>query len=336
MLWARLAGRALKTRFVDHQPFVLSHLITGRCNADCRTCLWKMPADARVDELTTAQVEALYRDAAGAGFRALVLWGGEPLLRPDVGKVLHTARAAGLNTTLITNGWWLRDRADEVMPWVDRLMLSVDAIGSRHDDIRRLPGLFARLDAGLTYVRQAHRRVVVIVTAVLSRLNTDQLDAIAEYGRRLADHVSFQAMDVTDYGHARRTLDLCRIRLEPDEEAALAGRIALLRRRGFPVRDSNHYLAKLGPAGGRYRCHFKKVCLRVEPNGDVLDCTQVGVPLANALETSIPALVASPAFQEFQQRAERCHRCRDFAVVETSHLWEGRPEALWRALRSLA
>ncbi len=133
----RLALKALRTRFVDQRPFILSHLLTARCNADCQTCLWKMPASSRVDELSTEEVEALYREAAAAGFRALVMWGGEPMLRPDAGRLMRCAHELGLSTTLITNGWWLSERSNEVLPWTDRLLVSVDGPAAVHDEIRR-------------------------------------------------------------------------------------------------------------------------------------------------------------------------------------------------------
>lgn len=336
MLSSRLVLKALRTRFVDQAPFILSHLLTARCNADCATCLWKMPAAARVDELTTDEVVALYRDAATAGFQVLVLWGGEPLLRSDTGIVLRAGKEAGLGTTMITNGWWLESRASEVAPWLNRLMVSVDAIGDRHDQIRRLPGLFERLERGLARLRQAYPHVDVIVNAVLSRLNADQIEAIAKFGKRYGTHVTFQGMDVSDYGYAHRSLDLARVQLAPHEEAEVAARIARLRRGGYPVRDSNAYLARLGPGAGRYRCHFKKVCLRVEPNGDVLDCTQTGLALANVREVALRDLVRRRPFRDFQRRAETCNRCRDAAPIEISHMWEGRVEAIWNAVRSLA
>lgn len=336
MLSARLVLKALQTRFVDQRPFILSHLVTARCNADCLTCLWKQPADARTDELNTDDVIALYREAARAGFQALVLWGGEPLLRRDTGALVRAAAEAGLTTTMITNGWWLRERADEVMPWLRRIMVSVDGIGDRHDRIRRLPGLFRRLDAGVKYVRQRYPDVVVIINAVLSRLNSDQLDAIAAYGHHLGAHVTFQGMDTTDYGFALRTIDLDRVQLSAEEERMLAVQVGMLRTRGLPVRDSNSYLHKLGRARCDFRCHFKKVCLRVEPNGDVLDCTQKGVPIANVRTAALGNLMRSAGFRDFQGRAERCHQCRDAAVVEISHMWEGRVEAIWNAVRSIA
>jgi len=335
MLTVRLVRKALRTRFVDQAPFILSHLLTGRCNADCATCLWKMSADARVDELTTEEVVSLYRDAAAAGFQVLVLWGGEPLLRSDTGAVLRAAREAGMATTMITNGWWLESRADEVAPWLNRLMVSVDAIGARHDEIRRSPGLFDRLELGLARVRKVYPDVDIIINGVLSRLNADQVEAIAEFGNHYGAHVTFQGMDVSDYGHAERSLDLAHVQLTPDEEAKVAARIIQLRHSGYPVRDSNSYLARLGRDTGRYKCHFKKVCMRVEPNGDVLDCVEDGVALANVREVALGDLMRRRQFRDFQRRAEACNRCRDAAPIEVSHIWEGRIEAIWNAVKSL-
>ena len=336
MLTARVVLKALRTRFIDQRPFILSHLITARCNADCVTCLWKRPANAATEELGTAEIQSLYRDAAATGFRFLVLWGGEPLLRADTGDVLRTARESGLKTTLITNGWWLARRADEVLPWADRLMVSVDGIGERHDEVRRMPGLFERLEEGIARARRDYPAVSVVVNTVLSRLNLDQIEGIAELGRRYGTRVSFQAMDETDYGYGTRKPGLGSVQLDGDQAAEAASRIADLRQRRYPVTDSNAYLDRIGPDAAAWRCHFKKVCLRIEPNGDVLDCTRDAVALSNASRCPLRQFTRSDEFTEFLARAERCNRCRDYAVVEISHLWEGKVEALWNAVRTLS
>ena len=329
---ARLVLKALRTRFVDERPFVLSHLLTARCNADCATCLWKMPADARVSELDTAQVARLYRDAADAGFRELVLWGGEPMVRLDVGPALQAARAVGLETTLITNGWWLAERAHEVLPHTGRLLVSIDAMGARHDTIRRCPGLFERLDRGLAAARAHYPRTRVVIITVLSRLSVDDLEAVAEYGAHLGVPVVFQAMNATDYGFADRTIATDELELDAAEWTRVAARLEALRRRGLPVRDSSAYLRRLGDRASAYRCHYKKVVLRVEPNGHVLDCTRTAIPLANVRTTKLSTLVGAPTYRDFIRRAEACNRCRDAGVIEASHMWEGHPGALWNAL----
>lgn len=335
MAAAALLLKALRTRFIDTRPFILSHLITARCNANCATCLWKMPADARTSELDTDEVRALYREAAAAGFRALVLWGGEPMVRPDAGVALRAARELGLETTLITNGWWLDERADEVLPWTGRLLVSVDALGATHDDIRRCPGLFDRLDRGLARARARYPRTRVILLSVISRLNLAAIEAVADYGRAHGAQVVFQAMNLTDYGFADRTLDVAALELDASEGAEVAARIERLRAAGYPVRDSNAYLSRLGQKAFAYRCHYKKVVLRVEPGGDVLDCTKEAAPMASVRECRLSDFIATGAYRDFLERAERCNRCRDAGVIELSHMWEGRLEAIWSAMSAL-
>ena len=332
---ARLALKALRTRFWDQRPFILSHLITARCNADCVTCLWKMPASARTNELTTAEIAALYEDAAGAGFLELVLWGGEPMVRPDCGEALRAARGCGLGTTLITNGWWLDERAGEVLPWTQRLLVSVDGLGAAHDEIRRCPGLFARLDKGLLRAKERYPDVRIVIISVISKRNLGEIERIAAYGRERGAQVVFQPMNVTDYGFAGRAIDLARILPGAEEEARAASSIAELRQQGYPVRDSSIYLRHLGERAWHYRCHYKKVLLRVEPGGEVLDCTRTAAPLANVRQESLADFTASRAFRSFEKRAEECNRCRDAGVIELSHLWEGRPESFRNALAML-
>ncbi|MFN0180923.1 MAG: hypothetical protein ACKVZ0_19130 [Gemmatimonadales bacterium] len=53
------------------------------------------------------------------------------------------------------------------------------------------------------------------------------------------------------------------------------------------------------------------------------------------MRNPIPELFRSGDFAEFVARAEGCNRCRDVGVVEVSHMWEGRPEAIWKSLRTL-
>jgi MoaA/NifB/PqqE/SkfB family radical SAM enzyme len=327
----RVLAKALKTRFIDQKPFVLSHLITARCNADCLTCLWKKPSTAQADELSTSEVEALYRDAVRAGFLSLVLWGGEPFVRRDLGHVLRFANGIGLNTTLITNGWWLEERADETLPWVNRLVVSVDALGEMHDYLRRCSRLFERLERGLRLVQAGFADVEVVLITVVSRLNLPHLEAIAAFGQSMRAAVVFQAMNEHDYGSSGRRSIGPRLRLTPVEARRASVEIRNLRRQGYPVRDSNAYLAKLGRDVFRYRCHYKKVVLRVEDNGDVLDCTKTACPLINVRRTCLAAFLDSSLFRDFLRRAERCDTCHDAGVVETSHIWEGGIEALRHA-----
>jgi MoaA/NifB/PqqE/SkfB family radical SAM enzyme len=331
----KLPLKILRTRFYDQRPFILSHLLTARCNADCLTCLWKRPADSRADELSIDEISALYRQAASAGFQSLVLWGGEPMVRPDAGQALAVAAGLGLDTTLITNGYFLAERGDEVLPHLRRMLVSVDAIGPAHDRIRRCAGLFERLDRGLALAQAGYPRVSVVLICVLSRLNAEHLESVAAYAKERGLRVIFQAMNFSDYGFAERTLPETMVQLSVEEETRVADTLVQLRERGYPVRDSSAYLARLGQAACAYRCHYKKVALRVEPNGDILDCTTTAEPLVSVRQTQLAGFLASDQFHEFIARAEQCNRCRDTGVIEASHMWEGRAGAWLNAVRGL-
>ncbi len=330
-----LPAKILKTRFYDQRPFILSHLLTARCNADCLTCLWKRPADSRADELSTEEVCALYRQAAQAGIQGLVLWGGEPMVRTDVGEVLRAAARLSLETTLITNGYFLHERGHEVLPHLRRLLVSVDAIGEAHNRIRRCAGLFERLERGLALARADYPQLSVLVMCVLSRLNIEQIEPVARFAKERGLRVVFQAMNFSDYGFAGRTLPEDAVQMSSEEEARVAGKIRELAERGYPVQDSNAYLNRLGHGAMAYRCHYKKVVVRVEPNGDILDCTTTAEPLANLRKTEVRDFLASTDFRRFLVRAEACNRCRDTGVIEVSHMWEGRAGAWLNAVRGL-
>ncbi|MEE8550263.1 MAG: hypothetical protein V3T08_03310 [Gemmatimonadota bacterium] len=73
----------------------------------------------------------------------------------------------------------------------------------------------------------------MVVNTVLSRLNADQLQGIAEYGKRHGARVSFQAMNVTDYGYAERGINLETLQLDAEEKARIARQIVSLCRRGY-------------------------------------------------------------------------------------------------------
>src|SRR5689334_18045899 len=67
-------------------PVVIWNLIR-RCNLNCRHC-YSISADVDFPgELSTMEVFAVMEDLRGFGVPALILSGGEPLLRPDIFEI---------------------------------------------------------------------------------------------------------------------------------------------------------------------------------------------------------------------------------------------------------
>ena len=80
--------------------------LTERCNNACLHCYINRPAgsaDARKRELSTAQWQDIFRQAADLGALSVRITGGEPLLREDFAELYLCARRLGMKVTLFTN-----------------------------------------------------------------------------------------------------------------------------------------------------------------------------------------------------------------------------------------
>ena len=140
-------GTILYSRFVSNRPFILSHLVTARCNCRCASCLWRSraPETENSEELRTDEIMDLYGKLKNTGFLAVTLWGGEPLLRDDIVPLLTHAKRLGFHTSLITNGYFLNELHRGLAPVLDTLIVSIDLPSEEHDAVRRCPGLFSRI-----------------------------------------------------------------------------------------------------------------------------------------------------------------------------------------------
>ena len=91
--YSSLATNLIRCRLVSHTPVFLTHIVTDFCNLRCQFCdLWKEQKKKDIhNELTTEEVFRLLDQARDAGMVSYTLWGGEPLLRKDIGEILEYA-----------------------------------------------------------------------------------------------------------------------------------------------------------------------------------------------------------------------------------------------------
>lgn len=302
---------------IKKNPFILSHLITKRCNLLCPFCLWRGGSNG---ELSYDQIMEIYRRAKGSGFELLIIWGGEPLLRRDIGEIIKGAKSFHLLTGIITNGELLLERYSELVPGLDFLFISLDAPCEEHDRIRGCPGLFKKIDRALAYLKKDENAPEVSLICVLSRDNLRFIEDMASYGRRRGVPVIFQALNEEDYSPDSRRLDRAGSIPEPIEERWAISKLIELKGKGFPIRNSNAYLQYL--MGKRMiRCHYKKAVLRVDSGGEIFDCIS-GMPFGKAIDIEFPSFFRSEIYRNFLRRTESCKKCRDAGVIELSLLWE--------------
>jgi len=158
-------------------PVVIWNLVR-RCNLACRHCY---SISGNVDfpgELTTEEVCRTLADLKAYRVPALILSGGEPLMRSDILDISRRGKELGLYLALSTNGTLIDDA------WADRIAgigydyvgISLDGLRATHDVFRRKAGAF---DASIAAVRRCRDRGIKVgLRFTLTRDNAADLPAL--------------------------------------------------------------------------------------------------------------------------------------------------------------
>jgi len=165
----------------------LTVAITARCNQRCHGCLYERGFMAG-QQLSKEVMEHLVDDAAALGIRSLRLYGGEPLLHPDLTAIVARAVGAGIGTYVTTNGVLLEQRIDELhAAGLRYLTFGLYGTGSTYDGYVGRSGNFARLERGIGAVRERYGDSVRMrMNWLLMRptCNDKELHAAWEFAKR--------------------------------------------------------------------------------------------------------------------------------------------------------
>ncbi|MCB1776638.1 MAG: heme d1 biosynthesis radical SAM protein NirJ [Candidatus Competibacteraceae bacterium] len=155
-------------------PVVIWNLLR-RCNLTCKHCYSISANTDFPGELSTEEIFTVMADLQSFGVPALILSGGEPLLRPDIGVIARQAKNMGFYVGLSSNGTLINTgNIDRIVAAnFDYVGISLDGIGATHDRFRRQPGAFAASLQGIRLCRE--RGVKVGVRFTLTEDNADDL-----------------------------------------------------------------------------------------------------------------------------------------------------------------
>jgi MoaA/NifB/PqqE/SkfB family radical SAM enzyme len=331
--WSQIAHFArtlLASRLGRRGPFFLSHLVTGRCNCRCPTCIWR---DNDVDELETSVIERLYEGAKDAGFVLNAIWGGEPLLRQDLGRLCRSSREHGMMTTVITNGFLLPNRAHEVGREVHSVIVSLDyPTSADHDSFRGVPGLFARAVEGIEALKRMGSPEKIVINCLLHRGNESMMGQMADLARSLG--ISLWVCPAKE-GILKETGETNRETLASRESEQQAARELLtLKKKGYPINNSRTYLQRYLLNMTPYICRVPFVSVTVTPEGNVTNCFNYDRPYGNVRASPFDDIVKRWNRHEAANITKGCWKCNNPDVVDTSYVWELRPEPLWNLLRT--
>jgi pyrroloquinoline quinone biosynthesis protein E len=252
-----------------YRPFLLLAELTYRCPLHCPYC--SNPArypDGQ--ELTTAEWQRIFGEAAKMGVLHVGLSGGEPLQRADLPELVATAREVGLYTNLITSAAGLNEArlAQLKNAGLDNIQISFQA--DEESLANRIAG------ANMHRVKLTAAKMVraagfpLTVNVVLHRDNIDRLKEIIA----LAESLEAERLELANtqyYGWAfrnRAALLPTRVQIAAASAAVETDRARLLGRMRILFVTPDYYSDRPKPCMDGWGTRY----LTVNPAGEVLPC----------------------------------------------------------------
>ncbi|HUQ84272.1 MAG TPA: radical SAM protein [Gemmatimonadaceae bacterium] len=232
------AARVLPV-LIRPEPRQIHIAITARCNQRCIGCRYGR------DFMTGSQlpwpvVRDLLDDAKALGIWQVRFYGGEPLLHPDLPKMIRHSVDLGLEPYVTTNGVRLAEQVDALHEaGLRSLTLGFYGVGQTYDDYVQRAGRFARVEAGIAAVRAKYGDAMRIrINWLLMRpsASVEALDAMLAFAERYDCRVQ---VDLVHYSlpYFTEGPEQC-LQFRPEDEPALraVGAALLERKRRHPDR----------------------------------------------------------------------------------------------------
>lgn len=319
-LAANIATAHAEDRGLDRPIYGLLKL-TERCNMRCNYCQHSGTAGGD-DAGDTGKWEDVVRQCADLGVRSLNFSGGEPLLRPDLPRLLALARGLGVAPVLLTNGVLLPARLDEVLDaGVGLLIVSLDATddepfaANRGGNVAKVLAAVERTIAALS--RRANPPPLTL-TSVLTRHNISGAVELAEWAAGIGVRVQFTPVHCYDA--------TSRAALLPNDRPAYRATVNALR--GRATGNSDAYLKNFAPftfsrrLPKGYRCFAGQISVHVDARLGVRPCWCMP-PMGGLDKESLRGIWRGERARaaRARMRALRCARCWMLCTAELSLRW---------------
>jgi len=177
--------------YITGRPIVVSYEVTLSCNCNCRHCdlggFIKDEKQIKPEEYgdLTQRLKPL----------AAQISGGEPLLRKDIAAIVKAIKQAGVRyMILVTNGVLLNESNYLQLreAGVNQFSVSLDFPDERHDEFRRRPGLYKRLEQTLPRLAKLGFRDIILNTAI-TKANVREILPLAKKAAEWGVDMSYSA-----------------------------------------------------------------------------------------------------------------------------------------------
>lgn len=109
--------------------------VTHRCNMDCSGCYSAISNRNKQQDLDLEDIKDILDRLKENGFVDLVISGGEPMLRADIGQIVDYAKSLSMNIIMITNG--SIDIDPSIIEKLYMLSISIDDLSKGNNELGR-------------------------------------------------------------------------------------------------------------------------------------------------------------------------------------------------------
>lgn len=160
--------------------------ITGRCNLNCIHCRSASEMNTPEGIFDLPRAKALIEEFASFGSPAVVLTGGEPLLREDLFEIAAYGTEKGLRMCLATNGTLLNSETCRGIKESGIKIISLSLDGSTaeiHDDFRKQPGAFDATVRAANLLR--NEGIPFLINSSFTKRNKDDIPNVYAKAKEL-------------------------------------------------------------------------------------------------------------------------------------------------------
>lgn len=248
------------------------------CNFKCKHCAIEKFKQKEGKTMTVADVKRIADQADAMGLASICVSGGEPLIFPDLEKVVDAIGPKRFVISIDTNGWLL---SEEKIKWlvdigVDRIHLSLDGLDSNHNAFRGAKGSWTRSINAIDLCKKHGLGVIINIVVTKSLIKSGELikelDLVAPFGQ----HASLI------YAKPTGAFE------EYKDEILDSKDLAYLQTLTKKYNCSTHLSPNCGHELG---CLCFKRHMSITSFGDVLPCPWIPITLGNVFEEDLATII---------------------------------------------
>ena len=309
----RLSSRkalSLMRRFLTpNTPLHAQWFLTDRCNYRCRSCVvWR--DKKKQSEVSTEEVKAGLDALMSVGVAEIVLSGGNPLLREDIGEIIEYASRRFI-TTIYDNGSMALKKIDSLYD-ADFVAISLDSLDEKKNDyMRGVNGAWKKSTEAIEKLHEAG--ISVGVAPTITQLNLYEMEGFTRYfvEKGLPVWYAVYSHDYEDslFGIGVRNDELEIV--DNTEMVKLCDTLLRMKkeRNGIFITDKTLLAVKeLFLTGNRkWRCRALQNFVMVNHLGEASGC-HLYAPAAQV--TELPEVWNSRKFNALRAQYSNCQKCR--------------------------